>query len=55
MSELRRVEFVGSEVGEHLAEQGSLAVLVALFATMVYIALRFEYRFGVSAAVCIVS
>lgn len=51
--ELRRVEFVGSEVGEHLAEQGSLAVLVALFATMVYIALRFEYRFGISAAVAL--
>lgn len=51
--ELRRVEFVGSEVGEHLAEQGTLAVLVALFATMVYIALRFEYRFGVSAAVAL--
>lgn len=49
--ELRRVEFVGAEVGEHLAEQGTLAVLVALFATMVYIALRFEYRFGISAAV----
>lgn len=49
--ELRKVEFVGSEVGDQLAEQGSLAVLVALFATMVYIALRFEYRFGLSAAV----
>ncbi|MBN9287150.1 MAG: protein-export membrane protein SecF [Gammaproteobacteria bacterium 39-13] len=51
--ELRRVEFVGSEVGEHLAEQGGLAVLVALLATMVYIAMRFEYRFGVSAAVAL--
>lgn len=51
--ELRRVEFVGSEVGEHLAEQGTLAVLVALFATMVYIALRFEYRFGISAVVAL--
>ncbi|MBS0287275.1 MAG: protein translocase subunit SecF [Proteobacteria bacterium] len=49
--ELRRVEFVGSEVGDKLAEQGSLAVIVALFAIMIYIALRFEYRFGVSAAV----
>ncbi len=51
--ELRRVEFVGSEVGDKLAEQGTLAVLVALFATMVYIAVRFEYRFGVSAAVAL--
>ncbi|MBS0290718.1 MAG: protein translocase subunit SecF [Proteobacteria bacterium] len=51
--ELRQVEFVGSEVGERLAEQGGLAVLVALFATMIYIAFRFEYRFGVSAAVAL--
>jgi preprotein translocase subunit SecF len=51
--ELRRVEFVGSEVGENLAEQGGLAVLVALFATMIYIAMRFEYRFGVSATVAL--
>lgn len=51
--ELRRVEFVGAEVGAHLAEQGGLAVLVALFATMIYIAMRFEYRFGISAAVAL--
>lgn len=51
--ELLRVEFVGSEVGEHLAEQGGLAVLVALLATMLYIAMRFEYRFGISATVAL--
>lgn len=51
--ELRRIEFVGAEVGAHLAEQGGLAVLVALFATMIYIAMRFEYRFGISAAVAL--
>jgi len=51
--ELRRIEFVGAEVGERLAEQGGLAVLIALLATMVYIALRFEYRFGISAAVAL--
>ncbi|MCS5711018.1 protein translocase subunit SecF [Candidatus Berkiella aquae] len=51
--ELRRVEFVGSEVGENLAEQGTLAVVVSLFAMMLYIAVRFEYRFGISAAVAL--
>ena len=51
--QLQRVEFVGSEVGERLAEQGGIAVLVALIATMFYIALRFEYRFGVSATVAL--
>lgn len=48
--EVRRVEYIGSEVGEQLAEQGGLAVLLAILATMIYIALRFEYRFAVSAA-----
>jgi len=51
--ELRRIEFVGSEVGENLAEQGTLAVVVALFAMMLYIAVRFEWRFGFSAAVAL--
>lgn len=49
--EIRRIEFVGSEVGEQLFEQGLMAVLMAIFATMIYIALRFEYRLAVSAAV----
>lgn len=51
--QLQRVEFVGSEVGENLAEQGGLAVLAALIATLLYIALRFEYRFGISATVAL--
>lgn len=48
---IRRAEFVGSEVGAQLFEQGGIAVLVSILATMVYIALRFEYRLAVSAAV----
>lgn len=48
--EVRRVEFVGSEVGQQLAMQGGLAVVLAILATMAYIVLRFEYRFAVSAA-----
>ncbi len=51
--ELRRVEFVGAEVGDNLAQQGALAVIVALMATMVYIAFRFEFRFAISAAVAL--
>lgn len=51
--ELRRVDAIGSQVGAELAEQGSLAVIVALIATMVYIALRFEMRFAVAAAVAL--
>lgn len=49
--EIRRTEFVGSEVGEQLFEQGGVAVLVAILATMLYIAIRFEYRLAIAAAV----
>lgn len=51
--EFRSLEYVGSEVGSQLAEQGGMAVLVAIIATMIYVALRFEYRFAVSAAVAL--
>ncbi len=46
---LRRVEFVGPQVGDELTEQGGLAMLIALGAILVYVALRFEYRFAVGA------
>lgn len=51
---LRRVEFVGPQVGQELATKGALAVLLALMGTMIYIALRFEYRFAVSSAVALI-
>ncbi len=47
--DLRRVEFVGPQVGDELTEQGGLAMLIALAAILVYVALRFEYRFAVGA------
>ena len=51
--ELRRVEFVGPQVGEELAEDGALAVLVALIAVLMYVAMRFEWRFAVGAVVAL--
>lgn len=51
--ELKRVEAVGPQVGSELAEQGTLALLLALVLTAVYIAFRFQYRLGVSAAVAL--
>lgn len=47
--EERRVEFVGPQVGEELTEDGGLAVLYALIAILIYVALRFEYRFSLGA------
>jgi len=44
--EMRRVEFVGPQVGEELTETGGLAMLAALGCILVYVALRFEYRFA---------
>lgn len=51
--EVRKVEYVGSEVGQQLAEQGAIAVIASILATMAYIALRFEYRFAISAALAL--
>ncbi|KTD28684.1 MULTISPECIES: protein translocase subunit SecF [Legionella] len=50
----QRVDFVGPQVGQELATKGALAVIVSLLATMIYIAMRFEYRLAVSSAVALV-
>lgn len=50
----QRVEFVGPQVGEELATKGALAIFVSLLATMIYIALRFEYRLAFSSAVALI-
>ena len=48
-TELRRVEFVGPQVGSELFEDGALALLVVSLGIIVYLALRFEWRFAVGA------
>lgn len=52
--ELRRVEFVGPQVGDELAEDGALAVLVALIAILIYVAMRFEWRFALGSVIALV-
>lgn len=52
--ELRRVEFVGPQVGDELTEDGALAVLVALIAILMYVAVRFEWRFAVGSVIALV-
>ncbi len=49
--ELRRVEFVGPQVGEELAEYGALALLVTSVGIVLYLWMRFEWRFGLSAII----
>ncbi|MCP4387610.1 MAG: protein translocase subunit SecF [Gammaproteobacteria bacterium] len=50
----RRVDFVGPQVGEELTEDGGLAVLYALIAILVYVAIRFEYRFSFGAVAALI-
>src|SRR3990167_1388274 len=51
---LEQIQYIGPQVGKALATNGILAVLVSLLATMLYIAIRFEYRFAISAAVALI-
>jgi len=52
--DVRRVEFVGPQVGEELTEQGGLAMLYALIGILIYVSFRFEYRFAIGSVVALV-
>ncbi|RMH62618.1 MAG: protein translocase subunit SecF [Zetaproteobacteria bacterium] len=47
--EMRRVEYVGPQVGEELTRAGILAVLIAMVAILLYVTFRFEFRFALGA------
>jgi len=51
---MRRAEFVGPQVGGELTEDGGLAMLFALIAIMIYVTLRFEWRFSLGSVVALV-
>tara|TARA_R110002073_G_scaffold94774_1_gene220512 strand:+ start:406 stop:1323 length:918 start_codon:yes stop_codon:yes gene_type:complete len=52
--ELKRAEFVGAQVGEELREQGGLGLLLALGLVMIYVALRFQFKFSVGAVAALI-
>ena len=52
--DVRRVDFVGPQVGEELTEDGGLAVLYALIAVLIYVSIRFEYRFSLGAVAALI-
>lgn len=52
--QLRRVEFVGAQVGQELVEQGGLAILYTLIGILIYIAIRFEWKFAIGAVIATV-
>jgi len=51
--DMRRVEFVGPQIGEELRDKGGLAMLWALFGILIYVALRFEFRFSIGAIIAL--
>jgi preprotein translocase subunit SecF len=53
-AELRRVEFVGPQVGRELAEQGGLATLFALLMILAYVSFRFQWKFSLGAVAALV-
>ena len=52
--ELRRIEFVGPQVGEELSEQGSLALLIAFIGIFIYIWFRFVWKFSIGAIAALI-
>lgn len=50
----QQMEYIGPQVGKTLFTNGLLAILISLIATMLYIAVRFEFRFAISAAVALI-
>ncbi len=52
--ELRRVEFVGPQIGDELRDDGGTAMLLALAGILIYVTLRFEFRFSVGAIIALI-
>ena len=51
---LERSEYVGGQVGEELREQGGIALLLAFFVVLIYVAMRFQLKFGFASVVPLV-
>lgn len=54
IADLRRVEFVGPQVGDELAEDGGLALLYSMFGILIYVAWRFEYKFALGSVAALI-
>ncbi len=51
---ISKADFVGSQVGDELVEKGSLALLYAIFGILIYVTIRFEWRFSLGAIAALV-
>ncbi|MGR8980424.1 MAG: protein translocase subunit SecF [Gammaproteobacteria bacterium] len=54
LAELRRVEFVGPQVGDELAEDGGIALLISMVGILIYVAWRFEYKFSLGSVAALI-
>lgn len=52
--EMRRVEFVGPQIGDELRDQGGLAMIYVLIGILIYVAFRFQWRFSVGAVIALI-
>jgi preprotein translocase subunit SecF len=52
--DLRRVEFVGPQVGDELAERGGLAMLFAIIMILIYIMIRFQWKFAIGSVMALI-
>jgi len=52
--ELRRVDYVGPQIGEELREDGGLGMLTALAVVMLYVAIRFQLKFSIAAVLALI-
>lgn len=52
--ELRRVDYVGPQIGEELRDNGGLGMLIALAIVMLYVAIRFQFKFSVGAVLALI-
>ena len=51
--EMQKIDYVSASVGDELAEQGGLAILVALIGILIYVSLRFEWKFALGSVVAL--
>jgi len=52
--ELKRIEYVGPQVGEELREQGGLGLLIAILGVMIYVAIQFQFKFSLGAVIALI-
>ena len=53
-AKVQQVDIIGPQVGQELATKGALAIVIALLGTMIYIALRFDFRFSIGSTVALI-